>query len=72
MSIHKSLNRGDTLKRHKNVLTREERITVLESKGKWKEGDSIYNLPKVANRKPVVKKKSKKKKEDAAEKAAEE
>ena len=70
MSIHKSLSRGDTLKRHKNVLSREERISILEEKNKWQEGDSIYNLPKVANRKAVVKKKAKKKEDEADATAA--
>ena len=48
MSIHKSLVVSSKLKRDRNVLKKTERIGILESKGQWKEGDSIYKLPKVA------------------------
>ena len=58
MSIHRSLAAGDKLKRHKNVLTREERIQRLLDEGRWEEGNSIFALPKVGNIKRVGKKKS--------------
>lgn len=47
MSIHNSLLIKSSLKRHRNVLTRAERLDILEKSGKWHEGDSIYDLPKV-------------------------
>ena len=73
MSIHKSLSVGDSLKKHRNVLSREERIARLEKAGRWKEGDSILGLAKVRNIKVVSKKKAKKKeKAPAVETAASE
>ena len=69
MSLHRSLAHGDALVRHRNVLTRGERIARLEEEGRWKEGDSILGLPKVRNIKILVKKK-KVKAEEAVEGAA--
>lgn len=46
MSVHKSLKLKNTLERSRNVLTRAERIERLKELGRWKEGDSIYALPK--------------------------
>ena len=56
MSLHRTLNRGDQLKRQRSVLTREERIARLEDEGRWNEGeDSIFGLPKVRTMKRKVK-----------------
>lgn len=65
MSIDKSLRRKNTLARSRNVLTRGERILVLQNEERWQEGRSPYNLPKVRVLK--VAKKAKKAKEEAAE-----
>ena len=46
MSVHKSLKLKNTLVRTRNVLTRAERLLVLEEQGKWQKGQSIYGLPK--------------------------
>ena len=46
MSVHKSLKLKNTLERARNVMTRAERIELLKERGRWKEGDSIYSLPK--------------------------
>ena len=46
MSVHKSLKLKNTLERSRNVMTRAERIERLKERGRWKEGDSIYALPK--------------------------
>jgi small basic protein (TIGR04137 family) len=48
MSIHRSLVPKNTLKRARNVLTRAERIEMLLKDGRWKEGESVFGLPKVA------------------------
>lgn len=64
MSIDKSLRRKNQLARSRNVLTRGERITVLQSDERWTEGRSPFGLPKVRVLK--VSKKSKVKKEEAA------
>ena len=67
MSLHRSLVSKSALTRHRNVLTRAERIKQLEDEGKWQaEGGSVFALPKVRVRK--VKSGAKHKK---AEKAAE-
>ena len=62
MSIDKSLRRKNTLVRSRNVLTRGERIKVLQDEERWKEGRSPFNLPKV--RVAKVAKKAKKAKEE--------
>jgi small basic protein (TIGR04137 family) len=47
MSLHKSLKQKNALQRRRNVLTRAERIEILEDRGKWDpEEDSIFGLPK--------------------------
>ncbi len=70
MSIHKSLVAKGRLKRHRNVLSRVERIAALEQEEKWTpENDSIFNLPKVrvAKLKRATKKKEVKEGEEGAE-----
>jgi small basic protein (TIGR04137 family) len=66
MSIDRSLKSADALTRHRNVLTRAERITKLKDLERWEDGKSAFGLPKVANRNLKVGKKTKKK-EEAAE-----
>ena len=65
MSIDKSLRRKNQLARSRNVLTRGERILVLQNEERWKEGRSPFCLPKVRVLK--VAKKPKKVKEEVAE-----
>jgi len=57
MSIDRSLKLKGALVRHRNVLTRAERLKRLKEEEKWEEGKSIFGLCKVANRKMAVKKK---------------
>ncbi len=66
MSIDRSLKSADALTRHRNVLTRAERIAKLKDQERWEDGKSPFGLPKVANRNVKVGKKAKKK-EEAAE-----
>ncbi len=66
MSIDKSLRRKNQLARSRNVLTRGERILVLQAEDRWKEGRSPFNLPKVRVLK-IAKKSKKAAKEEAAE-----
>lgn len=47
MSIDKSLVTRGRLARHRNVLSRAERVFLLEEEGKWHEGMSVFGLPKV-------------------------
>ena len=51
MSIDRSLKIKGALTRHRNVLTRAERIETLKDQEQWEEGDSLLGLPKVAHRK---------------------
>ncbi|RJP40665.1 MAG: small basic protein [Phycisphaerales bacterium] len=67
MSRDKTLKSANTLARHRNVLTRAERIEKLTDLGKWDEESSPLGLPKVAHRKVAVGGKAKKKKAAAEE-----
>jgi small basic protein (TIGR04137 family) len=51
MSIDRSLKVKGALKRHRNVLTRAERIEQLKDEERWSEGGSLFGLPKVTHRK---------------------
>jgi small basic protein (TIGR04137 family) len=51
MSIDRSLKIKGALSRHRNVLTRAERIEQLKEEEQWSEGDSVLGLVKVAHRK---------------------
>jgi small basic protein (TIGR04137 family) len=70
MSIDKSLRRKNQLERSRNVLTRGERIKVLQDEERWKEGRSPYGLPKVRVIKVAKKGGKKAKEEETAEGAA--
>lgn len=67
MSLDRSLKIGGRLSRHRNVLSRAERLARLKDAESWQEGKSVFGLPKVANRSVKVGKKAKKKEEAAAE-----
>ena len=71
MSLDSSLKSGGGLSRHRNVLTRAERVArLVKSDGFDTEKDNPLGIRKVGNRKLVTGKTTKKKKEatdDAAE-----
>lgn len=67
MSIDKSLITKGKLARHRNVLTRAERIKFLINENLWKDGRSVFGLPKVKTLK--VRKKAKVEKEKTEEAA---
>jgi small basic protein (TIGR04137 family) len=69
MSIHPSLVLSEKDKMSRSVLKRTERIRQMHEKGKWKEGDSVYGLPKIKALKIKIKK-EKAKAETTAEGAA--
>jgi len=57
MSIDRSLRIASSLERHRNVLTRTERIqTLMESE--WDSSKGALGLPKIANRKAKAGKKA--------------
>lgn len=62
MSLDRSLKTGGGLEKHRNVLTRAERIQRLVQRDQFdlSDGDPL-GLPKVGNRKVVAGGKSKKK-----------
>jgi len=59
MSVDRTLKVKGALSRHRNVLTRAERIEQLKDEERWNEGDSLLGLPKVAHRKSHAGKKTK-------------
>ena len=60
MSLSRSLKGASSLARHRNVLSRAERIAKLMEEEKYEEGRSVFGLPKVAHRKSRAGKKEKK------------
>ena len=54
MSLDRSLKSANALIRHRNVLTRAERLEVLSEAEKWTDAKSVYGLPKVGHRKAEV------------------
>ena len=74
MSVDRSLKSKNTLQRHRNVLTRAERILYLQETDKWTDDSSPFGLPKVIHRKAAVGKKDKavKKDEEGVEEKTEE
>ena len=69
MSIDRSLKATNSLTRHRNVLTRAERIDKLTEEERRSEADSAFGLPKVAHRNIKVGKKTKKEEETDKEKS---
>ncbi len=67
MSLDKSLKSQNSLVRHRNVLSRAERLEKLEEEQRWSEGASVLGLAKVVHRKAALAKKDKAKAEEAAE-----
>ena len=65
MSLHRSLKTKPAgLNQHRNVLTRNERISLLAEQGDFDDStDSPFGLVKVANRKVVTKKPPKEEKD---------
>ena len=66
MSLDRSLKGANALVRHRNVLSRAERITQLEGEGKWTEAKGVLGLPKVGHRKVETAKAVKAEATDAA------
>ncbi len=67
MSLDKSLKAKDSLIRHRNVLTRAERIAYLKEVGQWTQDSTAIGMPKVSHRKVAVGKKDKKEKQGEQE-----
>lgn len=69
MSQHPSLRSDSVGAKHRNVFKRLERVKKLQEMGKWSDGSTAYNLPKVKSQKVKMKKEAKVK-EATAEGAA--
>ena len=54
MSLDRSLRAANALVRHRNVLTRAERLEKLKEEERWSEEKGVFGLPKVAHRKLAV------------------
>lgn len=50
MSLDKSLKKSAGLTRSRNVLTRAERLAVLQEDERWTPEKGVYNLPKTKYR----------------------
>ncbi len=75
MTIDKSLKRKGRLARLRSVMTRDERITQMQTDERWADGTSPFGLPKLRVVRLVGGKKKKKKaagedKKDDKKKAA--
>ncbi len=46
MSMHRSLKSSSKIATRRNVLKRFERVELLKTRGKWKDGDRALGLPK--------------------------
>jgi len=66
MSIHPSLNSSKLGKKQGSVLKRIERLRFMLEKGQWKEGDNVYNLPKIKTLRIKIKKEKVEKAETTA------
>jgi small basic protein (TIGR04137 family) len=68
VSIHSSFRTGGSAAKHRNVLTRLERLEKLEAAERWKQENGLFGLPKVRSIKVAMKKKKKKTEEEEADK----
>ena len=50
MSIDKSLKKAGGLTRSRNVLTRAERLIILQEDERWDPAKGVFNLPKTKYR----------------------
>ena len=70
MSQHRSLKVDSVGARHRNVLSRIERVKKLKDQKRWDEEKSVFNLPKLKSLKIKVKKSAAKEGAPGAEGAA--
>ena len=50
MSIDKSLKKASSMTRARNVLTRPERLALLQEDDRWSPDKGVFNLPKTKYR----------------------
>ncbi|MBM3250178.1 MAG: small basic protein [Candidatus Omnitrophica bacterium] len=66
MTIHPSLKISEKDKKQRSVLKRAERLRQMADKGKWKEGDPVFGLPKIKTIRIKIKKEKVEKAPEAA------
>lgn len=66
MSIHPSLTISEKDKKVRSVLSRAERIKQMREKNKWKQGDTVFGLPKLKTLRIKIKKEKTEKAEGTA------
>lgn len=71
MSTDRSLRLKSSLERHRNVLSRAERVARLQEDDKWGERVSALHLPKISHRKAKAGRKKAAAKAEAAPAAGE-
>jgi small basic protein (TIGR04137 family) len=65
VSIHSSFRTSGNAAKHRNVLTRLERLEKLEAAERWNSAeDGLFGMPKVRSIKVAMKKKKKKGEEE--------
>jgi len=62
MSLHPSLKTSSSGKKHRSVLKRYERLAALKEKGRLKDDDSVFGMPKLKIVKVKIKKEIKEEK----------
>ena len=67
MTLDKRLKVRAGANKARNVMTRVERLKLLQELDRWKEGDPVLGIPKTRVIKLALKKKKKVKKEDEAD-----
>ena len=70
MTVDRSLKLKSTLLRARSVLSRAERLAELKEAGKWRDGESVFGLPKVKVRRVKRRKAAKVEAAEAAPVAA--
>ena len=70
MSLHPSLKESEKDKKQRSVLKRSERLRSMIDKGEWKEGMSVFGLPKIKAIKMIKIKKEKAEKTETTAAAA--
>jgi len=70
MSQHPSLKTSRAGKKHRTVLKRYERLSALKEKGIFKDGDSVFGMPKLKIVKIKIKKEKAEEKPKEGEVAA--
>lgn len=69
VSIHSSFRSSGSAAKHRNVLTRLERLEKLEAAGRWNADEQgLFGMPKVRSVKVAMKKKKKKTDEEEEKK----